>query len=514
MATAKKKSKKRRYKLKKPVKLMRFAVFAVVFILVGVLLWRINSKGWFDFSAVGANAGDVLSGNPQSARGMTIGGVDVEGLTQPEVVAKVKPLTIDALGSIQITITTPQNQVQLDAEDIGAYSDLEQIAEQASASASKQNYTVGYFASLEKIAAALAPFREEFEVAAVEPYAEPSLDASNTQHFDFHEGTAGSTLDTEAMAAQILERLARREFKFALEPRTVTVQPTLSLVELKANTRRRATFTTRFRDSTSVETIKNRVFNIQKATDIINCYTVQPGEEWSFNGVVGLRSVSGGWKEANGISGGKEYTLQAGGGICQVSTTLYNTLLRGNIKVTDRRAHSIPSDYVDKGLDATVDSGGIDLKFENDTGLPLYIFAYIKPDPENNRYATITVSLYGKPLESGVTYQPRSEISEVTERTPAKFTNDASIPVGYQLETVPRHDGYVADVYLDMCINGKVDTSTLLYKDKYRGNVAEISIGTGDPATTSVPDGAVRTTQAAPPADNSAATPTDDAAVG
>ena len=263
------------------------------------------------------------------------------------------------------------------------------------------------------------------------------------------------------------------------------------LAFIRENTKRISTYTTRFRTSGSDEVIQNRVFNIRKASSLINCCVVDPGEEWSFNGWVGPRTVETGWKEANGISGGKEYTLQAGGGICQVSTTLYNALLRANIRITERRAHSIPSDYVPKGLDATVDTRGLDLKFINDTGAPLYIFSYITPDAESNRRLNVTVSLYGKPLPDGVTYEARSEIAETIPREDTKYTDDPSIPVGYQVEKVPRRDGIVAKAYLDRYEGGKLIESTLLYTDKYDGNAAEIRRGTGDPTRVAVPEGAV-----------------------
>ena len=297
-------------------------------------------------------------------------------------------------------------------------------------------------------------------------------------------------MDVSATADAVQAALAARDFQSQIAPVMKQSAPTMTAEYIKENTKRIATYTTRFRDSESVETIANRVFNITKAVGIINACVVEPGAEWSFNESVGKRTVDGGWKEANGITGGKEYSLQAGGGICQVSTTLYNALLRANIEVTDRKAHSIPSDYVDKGLDATVDSAGIDLKFINDTGAPLYIFAYIKADSENKRYSKVTVSLYGKPLPEGVSYECRSEVTETNERTDTHFTYSDSIPEGYELTTVTRHDGYTAEVYRDKYVNGEVEDSTLLYTDKYRGNVAEITIGTGDPATVSVPDGA------------------------
>ena len=420
-------------------------------------------------------------------------GVALSGLSREQAAAQLKPAATTLLASIDLLVKEGDTELRLTSAYIEAQTDMEEILSKVYEQNKGGSYSLTVSANSALLEERLSQLAEQLGDPPVEPYAVASLNENNVQRFEIHEGKNGTVMDVEATVNAIQLALAARDFQAQIAPVMKDTAPEMSTEFIKENTKRIATYTTRFRDSESVETIANRVFNITKAAQIINACSVAPGEEWSFNGCVGLRTVDGGWKEANGISGGKEYTLQAGGGICQVSTTLYNALLRANIAVTDRKAHSIPSDYVDKGLDATVDSGGTDLKFINDTGAPLYIFAYIKPDSENSRYSTITVSLYGKPLPGGVSYECHSEIADVNERTDTRFTYSDTVPEGYELTTVPRHDGYTAEVYRDKIVNGEVESSTLLYTDKYRGNVAEITIGTGDPAAVSVPKGAVKT---------------------
>ena len=91
---------------------------------------------------------------------------------------------------------------------------------------------------------------------------------------------------------------------------------------------------------------------------------------------------------------------------------------------------------------------------------------------------TITVYVYGKPLPEGVTYKSRNEIiEEASRQAEAIYTNDASIPTGYQLERVQGHKYYVAEAYQDKYVDGKLAESKLLYTDKYKGNPPEVSIG-------------------------------------
>ncbi|OAA90154.1 vancomycin B-type resistance protein VanW [Clostridium coskatii] len=118
-----------------------------------------------------------------------------------------------------------------------------------------------------------------------------------------------------------------------------------------------------------------RANNISLATSSINGHVVMPGDTFSFNDVVGQRTAAKGYEAAPVIIGDKVES-GLGGGICQVSTTLYNAVAKAGLTSTERTHHTMPVHYVPEGMDATVDYGNIDYKFRNDFKYPIYIQGY------------------------------------------------------------------------------------------------------------------------------------------
>ncbi|MFC4767602.1 VanW family protein [Effusibacillus consociatus] len=117
----------------------------------------------------------------------------------------------------------------------------------------------------------------------------------------------------------------------------------------------------------------NRVHNIRLSLATIHKTVLLPGETFSFNGAVG-DSTNGklGYKPATVIIG-KEFATDYGGGICQVSSTLYNAVAKAKLRVTERYSHSLAVDYVPKGQDATVSYPDLDFKFVNNSEYPIRI---------------------------------------------------------------------------------------------------------------------------------------------
>ncbi len=130
----------------------------------------------------------------------------------------------------------------------------------------------------------------------------------------------------------------------------------------------------------------NRAFNIQRASNAIDNKVVLPGETFSFNSTTGPRSYKTDYKEAKAILNGK-FVPSPGGGVCQVSSTLYNALLNSKLKIVERHPHSVPVSYVPFGKDATVSFDTLDLKFKNNYSFPVYIKSSVTGD-------TITVKIY------------------------------------------------------------------------------------------------------------------------
>ncbi len=136
--------------------------------------------------------------------------------------------------------------------------------------------------------------------------------------------------------------------------------------------------------------------NVSLAAAAINGFILNPGEEFSYNGTVGQRTKEKGYGEAGAYFNG-EVVQEIGGGVCQVSTTLYNAVFRAGLESTERTSHTFSPSYVTPGCDATVSWGGPDYKFVNNSEYPIGIKAHY----ENRK---VYVSLFGVPLlEDGIT---------------------------------------------------------------------------------------------------------------
>jgi hypothetical protein len=129
-------------------------------------------------------------------------------------------------------------------------------------------------------------------------------------------------------------------------------------------------------------------------SSFINSAVIQPGEQWSVNKTAGPRNSTTareiGWKKAAGLELGGT-TPQYGGGVCQLGSTTYNAALRANLTIAEFSHHSIPSDYIPKGLDATLSTPKPDLILQNDNTMPVYLVSYVDPKKE-----TVTVEVYGQ----------------------------------------------------------------------------------------------------------------------
>ncbi|MGF7186937.1 vancomycin resistance protein YoaR [Desulfitispora alkaliphila] len=124
--------------------------------------------------------------------------------------------------------------------------------------------------------------------------------------------------------------------------------------------------------ATGVGGSANRMQNVIIAAKAISNTLVLPGEVFSFNETTGPRTVENGYKQAPVIIGGG-FGMDAGGGVCQVSSTMYNAVLKSNLEIVERHPHSKPVRYVPKNRDAAVSWGSLDFKFKNSTDYPIIV---------------------------------------------------------------------------------------------------------------------------------------------
>lgn len=214
-----------------------------------------------------------------------------------------------------------------------------------------------------------------------------------------------------------------------------------------------ATYSTSYASSNA-----NRSTNIALAASKINGTVLMPGEEFSFNGTVGKRTAANGFKTATVYSNG-QVTTDYGGGICQVSSTLYNTVLKANLEITNRVNHTFTVGYVPIGLDATVSWGSPDFKFKNNRSYPIKIVA----TTSNKR---LTISVFG--LKEDVEYEVEL-VSYKTGSIPYStvYTTDSSLGKGKTKVVQSGSNGATSVAYKILKLNGKEVSRTLLSKDRY-----------------------------------------------
>lgn len=214
---------------------------------------------------------------------------------------------------------------------------------------------------------------------------------------------------------------------------------------------------------------KNRTTNLILAAGKINGTVLLPGEEFSYNNVVGKRTVEAGYKNAATYSNG-QVVDDIGGGICQISSTLYDAAVFANMDITVRRNHQFVTSYLPAGKDATVVWGSQDFKFKNSRKYPVRITATVSG-------GVATVQIWG--VKEDVEYDISIETKQIsTIKYTTQYIEDASLPAGTQKVSQAGANGRKVQAYKVMKLNGQVVSRTLLSTDTYRAMTRIVRVGT------------------------------------
>ena len=295
-----------------------------------------------------------------------------------------------------------------------------------------------------------------------ELYGSPAQDAKvqysddPTEPITFVSEAAGQRIDEEALQ----EALATADTVSRI---TVDLQPVAASVtseELKARYTLLSEFSTSFKGSTLGR--KNRVNNMALAASRINGIVLEPGEEFSMNKTILDRTKENGYYLAPAIRNGT-YEKEYGGGVCQVSSTLFNAVMMADLTVTERHHHSWPMHYVPIGRDATIATGYKDFKFVNSTEGELVIFAHL-----DKKTKKVTIRLYG-------IHSPDFDhiviVSKRTGSLPAKGTKvrlDESLSAGSRVEERKERRGKTSVTYKEYYdAAGKLLRREKVYEDSY-----------------------------------------------
>ncbi|MDD4290695.1 MAG: VanW family protein [Clostridia bacterium] len=231
----------------------------------------------------------------------------------------------------------------------------------------------------------------------------------------------------------------------------------LTTEELAKKSHLRGGFSTYCTDSS-----EDRKHNIRLALDALNGCVIECGQTLSFNQMVGKRTAERGYRLSTVIING-DYALDYGGGVCQVSTTLYNSALICGLEIVERHRHTLKSSYAMPGFDAMVNSGSADLRIANTTNQPVYLLCeYVE--------GRITIRMYGE--ENPFDINRRSEVL-MEERAEVEIIVDTDNVYANLLEGKSRHvliksiDALYSKSFLDYYLNGRLVKSVYLHSDYY-----------------------------------------------
>lgn len=285
---------------------------------------------------------------------------------------------------------------------------------------------------------------------------------ADTGKFSFSNGENGVSIDADKLSTDIINAVSSKDFGASIAAEEISVTPDVSPSDFKTI----GTYTTHTTSNADRNT------NVRLAAEAVNGTIVAPGEQFSFNTVVGERTAEKGYKKAPAYSEG-QVVQESGGGVCQISSTLYNAVIAAGLRTDERTGHTFEPTYVTPGQDATVSYMQPDFVFTNTSSASIGILASYA-----DRVAT--VEIYGIPvLEDGITRHLESEKTGETAPPEPTYTEDPFLPYGTEVLDKEGTNGSAWKTYIVTEKDGVEVDREYLHQTHYKGHS-----GTGRKNTT------------------------------
>ncbi len=319
------------------------------------------------------------------------------------------------------------------------------------------NFPPAYHYSEQKLNKILTPLAQQIDVKPVQPL----FTFQNGKVTTFQLGTDGKMLDEDTLKSEIINTMKDsvlisrpQQLTLSLPVKTIHAADANDVANKMGIKEEVAEGTSLFAGSTS-----DRIYNISLAASRLNGIIIKPGEVFSFDQTVGDISALSGYKQAYVIENGKT-TLGDGGGVCQVSTTMFRAALNAGLPIVERHQHAYRVGYYEQdagpGIDAAIYTPTVDLKFKNDTGHALLIQTEL--DLTND---SLTFALYG--TKDGRLVSISTPVVESTSPAPSpEYTDDPTLPNGQIKQVDFAANG--ANVYFTRTV--KKDGKVIIY-DKF-----------------------------------------------
>lgn len=408
--------------------------------------------------------------------GTTVEGVDVSAMKLDEAIAYWETNIEPNYAQRKVTLS---NGAEFSASELGYSSDYVTVLSNAWNAGRKGSLRDRYEAlSFRKNQPASynvtrVPYRAEAVEQCVSAIAEQiDRPAENSKiasfdmesyAFQFTDEVTGSKLDTQRLLQDMTAALDAGGGEVELV--VGAIQPEIRKADIAAKYGMISSAVTNASSSS-----KNRLANIRLASQFINGTCLKPGETFSFNDIVGQRTTERGFKKATAYSSGR-VVEDVGGGICQVSTTLFNAAVKADMKINERHNHSLTVGYVDKGKDAAVNWKSQDLRFTNTSDDNVYICCYVDSDKR------VRFGIFGKLLKNGETISVEAKTTGKIDYE-TEYKANSSLPSGYAEVTQKGKQGYRAEAYkVRWDASGNRISSELLCKSTYKATKEIIEYG-------------------------------------
>lgn len=298
-------------------------------------------------------AGTLSAAPKEDARfknDITIDGLNVSGMTVAQARDELQKRASRRLSEEAVTFVLGSETERIPLSDLGVSYDVESALNAAARLRrrdSERALACAVLVDRSVLDARIERYLSKRELAPTDAIV--SVDPTQPTPMTYRSEVNGISIDRDALLKSAYATAcgglaATISVPYAVVPAGVTIATIMEAQSLVAQ------YQTSF--ASSSYGASNRVFNIKKAANAINGLVLEPGEHFDCNAVLGDRTAQNGWKEAPGIRNGK-YENEYGGGVCQVSSTLFNAVMMADLEITERHPHSWPMGYVDIGRDAT-----------------------------------------------------------------------------------------------------------------------------------------------------------------
>lgn len=333
---------------------------------------------------------------------VTVSGVDLSGKTLSEAYDEMQDKLLDLRDKVDITVSCDGKTANLTEDDFEYDTDISDVLIQAYHYSrgelekptvgtvyndGKTDFIITSVLNKDSIDKVVKKVAKKIEIQPVDAHVK-SFEPTKAEKFTYEDGKDGYLVDHNELSSKITDILDQATKTGNITMTSVRTPFKVSLAQIKANTKLIASH------YTSAQNVWASNYNMSLAIKSANGYVVKPGETFSFNEMTGDTTNGDlGYVPSTAIVHG-EYVQEYGGGICQASTTLYICAMKADMKAVERYAHAYPSVYADRGLDATVDYGNLDMKFKNTKDYPVYIATYVY-DYNGDGYDELCVEMYG-----------------------------------------------------------------------------------------------------------------------